>query len=86
MEGISKPLLALQNMYAPYQWCAWSRTHATVLVALNRKQCEIWDLRRSILEPVSIHTMETSYNTLAELVASILKINVFYTYIIKSFL
>ncbi|XP_075157352.1 dynein intermediate chain at 61B [Haematobia irritans] len=65
MEGIFKPLITLQNMYGPYQWAGWSRTHSTVIVALNRKHCEIWDLKRSTLKPVSIHPLESSYNTLA---------------------
>ncbi|XP_061397842.1 dynein axonemal intermediate chain 4-like [Musca vetustissima] len=65
MEGIFKPLITLQNMYGPYQWAGWSRTHSTILIALNRKQCEIWDLKRSTLKPVSVHKLGSSYNTLA---------------------
>ncbi|XP_073829141.1 dynein intermediate chain at 61B [Musca autumnalis] len=65
MEGIFKPLITLQNMYGPYQWAGWSRSHSTIVVALNRKQFEIWDLRRSTLKPVAVHPMESSYNTLA---------------------
>ncbi|XP_061397981.1 dynein axonemal intermediate chain 4-like, partial [Musca vetustissima] len=65
MEGIFKPLITLHNMYGPYQWAGWSRTHSTILIALNRKQCEIWDLKRSTLKPVSVHKLGSSYNTLA---------------------
>ncbi|XP_013103864.2 dynein axonemal intermediate chain 4-like, partial [Stomoxys calcitrans] len=65
LEGIFKPVLTLHNMYGPYQWAGWSRTHSTIIVALNRKQCEIWDLRRSSLKPMAIHTLQSSYNTMA---------------------
>ncbi|KAM7350044.1 dynein axonemal intermediate chain 4-like [Cochliomyia hominivorax] len=64
MEGIFQPLITLTNLFAPYQWAAWSRVHSTILVAINRKQVEIWDIARSILKPMSTTVLGTSNNTM----------------------
>lgn len=64
MEGIFQPLITLKNLCGPYQWAAWSRVHSTIIVAINRKQVEIWDLRRNILKPMSSTVLCTSHNTL----------------------
>uniref|UniRef100_A0A1A9UUL6 Dynein axonemal intermediate chain 4 n=1 Tax=Glossina austeni TaxID=7395 RepID=A0A1A9UUL6_GLOAU len=66
MDGIFRPLITIKNLYAPYQWANWSPTHSTVLLAINRKQVEIWDIRRSILKPMSATFLENSFNTLAK--------------------
>uniref|UniRef100_A0A1B0FBW5 Dynein axonemal intermediate chain 4 n=1 Tax=Glossina morsitans morsitans TaxID=37546 RepID=A0A1B0FBW5_GLOMM len=66
MDGIFRPLITIKNLYAPYQWANWSRTHSTVLLAINRKQVEIWDIRRSVLKPMSATFLENSFNTLAK--------------------
>ncbi|KAI9589274.1 hypothetical protein GQX74_007443 [Glossina fuscipes] len=47
-------------------WANWSRTHSTVLLGINRKQVEIWDIRRSVLKPMSATFLENSFNTLAK--------------------
>ncbi|XP_023304991.2 dynein axonemal intermediate chain 4 [Lucilia cuprina] len=64
MDGIFQPLITLKNISAPYQWAAWSRVHSTVIIAINRKQCEIWDLKRNILKPMSTTCIGKSYNTM----------------------
>uniref|UniRef100_A0A1A9WPR9 Dynein axonemal intermediate chain 4 n=1 Tax=Glossina brevipalpis TaxID=37001 RepID=A0A1A9WPR9_9MUSC len=66
MDGIFKPLITITNLCAPYQWANWSRTHSTILLGINRKQVEIWDIRRSVLKPMSTTFLENSFNTLAK--------------------
>lgn len=66
MDGIFRPIITLKNHYMPYQWAAWSRTHSTVIIGVNQICCEIWDLRRSTLKPISTTEIEQSSNTLAK--------------------
>uniref|UniRef100_A0A1B0C359 Dynein axonemal intermediate chain 4 n=1 Tax=Glossina palpalis gambiensis TaxID=67801 RepID=A0A1B0C359_9MUSC len=66
MDGILTPLITLKNLFGPYQWAAWSRTHSTIIIGLNRKHLEIWDIRRTILKPMSTSFLESSFNTTAK--------------------
>ncbi|EDW76953.1 uncharacterized protein Dwil_GK12695 [Drosophila willistoni] len=65
IEGISRPLIELQDEYSPVHWANWSPTHATVLVSVNRNGASVWDIRRNILKPMAKHEMDSSYNTVA---------------------
>uniref|UniRef100_A0A1A9WB47 Dynein axonemal intermediate chain 4 n=1 Tax=Glossina brevipalpis TaxID=37001 RepID=A0A1A9WB47_9MUSC len=66
MDGIFSPLITLKNLYGPYQWAGWSRTHSTIIIGLNRKHLEIWDIRRTVLKPMSTGLLESSFNTTAK--------------------
>uniref|UniRef100_A0A1A9WEB2 Uncharacterized protein n=1 Tax=Glossina brevipalpis TaxID=37001 RepID=A0A1A9WEB2_9MUSC len=38
---------------SPVLMAAWSKTHSSIIISLNRTSIDIWDLRRSILNPCS---------------------------------
>ncbi|XP_054730955.1 dynein axonemal intermediate chain 4 [Anastrepha obliqua] len=67
LEGIFQPLITLCSRFAPVHCAMWSRTHSTVIIAINRETIDIWDLRRNILMPVSSQHVDRSFQTLGKL-------------------
>ncbi|XP_030375496.1 WD repeat-containing protein 78 [Scaptodrosophila lebanonensis] len=66
LDGITRPLIELQDNFQPVHWANWSPTHSTIIVALNRETVQIWDIRRNILKPMAEHEMDSSFNTVAQ--------------------
>ncbi|XP_030561001.1 WD repeat-containing protein 78 [Drosophila novamexicana] len=66
VDGITRPLIELLDDFQPIHWAKWSPTHSTIIVAVNRDTCSIWDLRRNILKPMGKHETDSSYNTIAQ--------------------
>ncbi|XP_054088180.1 dynein axonemal intermediate chain 4 isoform X2 [Zeugodacus cucurbitae] len=67
LEGIYQPLITLCDRYMPVHCAMWSRTHSTVIIAVNRDTVDIWDLRRTLLAPISTINIDSSFHTLARL-------------------
>ncbi|XP_004521728.2 WD repeat-containing protein 78 [Ceratitis capitata] len=67
LEGIYQPLITLSDTYEPIHCAMWSRTHSTVIIAINRDTADIWDLRRNLLAPISKKNIDKSFHTLAKL-------------------
>ncbi|XP_014091574.2 dynein axonemal intermediate chain 4 [Bactrocera oleae] len=67
LEGIFQPLITLCDRYMPVHCAMWSRTHSTVVIAVNRETIDIWDLRRNLLSPISTTNIDSSFHTLAKL-------------------
>ncbi|XP_016981816.1 dynein axonemal intermediate chain 4 [Drosophila rhopaloa] len=65
IDGITRPLLELQDEMTPVHWAKWSPTHSTIIVSVNRETANIWDFRRNLLRPMSKHKMDSSFNTVA---------------------
>ncbi|KAH8297620.1 hypothetical protein KR054_004502 [Drosophila jambulina] len=65
IDGITRPLLELQDEMTPVHWAKWSPTHSTIIVAVNRESASMWDFRRNLLRPMSKHRMDSSFNTVA---------------------
>ncbi|XP_020801574.1 WD repeat-containing protein 78 [Drosophila serrata] len=65
IDGITRPLLELQDEMTPVHWAKWSPTHSTIIVAVNRESASMWDFRRNLLRPMSKHKMDSSFNTVA---------------------
>ncbi|XP_055915399.1 dynein axonemal intermediate chain 4 [Eupeodes corollae] len=66
IDGIFKPLITLTDSFSPINCACWSKTHSTVIVSINRKYVEIWDIRRSTLKPMSSKRLERPYNTMTK--------------------
>ncbi|XP_017028698.1 dynein axonemal intermediate chain 4 [Drosophila kikkawai] len=66
IDGITRPLLELQDDMTPVHWARWSPTHSTIIVAVNRETASMWDFRRNLLRPMSKHKMDSSFNTVAQ--------------------
>ncbi|XP_018802648.1 PREDICTED: WD repeat-containing protein 78-like isoform X1 [Bactrocera latifrons] len=67
LEGIFQPLITLCGRYMPVHCAMWSRTHSTVIIAVNRETIDMWDLRRNLLDPISTTNIDSSFHTLAKL-------------------
>ncbi|KAH8262518.1 hypothetical protein KR026_010085, partial [Drosophila bipectinata] len=65
IDGITRPLLELQDEMTPVHWAKWSPTHSTIIVSINRETANIWDIRRNLLRPMAKHKMDSSFNTVA---------------------
>ncbi|KAH8234939.1 hypothetical protein KR032_005871, partial [Drosophila birchii] len=65
IDGITRPLLELQDDMTPVHWAKWSPTHSTIIVSVNRETASMWDFRRNLLRPMSKHKMDSSFNTVA---------------------
>ncbi|XP_017010524.2 dynein axonemal intermediate chain 4 [Drosophila takahashii] len=65
IDGITRPLLELQDEMTPVHWAKWTPTHSTIIVSVNRETANIWDFRRNLLRPMSKHKMDSSFNTVA---------------------
>ncbi|XP_017057803.1 dynein axonemal intermediate chain 4 [Drosophila ficusphila] len=65
IDGITRPLLELQDEMTPVHWAKWSPTHSTIIVSVNRETANVWDFRRNLLRPMSKHKMDSSFNTVA---------------------
>ncbi|KAH8316954.1 hypothetical protein KR074_009228, partial [Drosophila pseudoananassae] len=66
IDGITRPLLELQDEMTPVHWAKWSPTHSTIIVSINRETANIWDIRRNLLRPMAKHNMDSSFNTVAK--------------------
>ncbi|BFF98396.1 WD repeat-containing protein 78 [Drosophila madeirensis] len=66
IDGITRPLMELTDEMTPVHWASWSPTHSTIIVSVNRDTADVWDIRRSILKPMSRHDMDSSFNTVAQ--------------------
>ncbi|XP_013114463.2 dynein axonemal intermediate chain 4 [Stomoxys calcitrans] len=53
LMGIFKPLITLKYHMSPIYSACWSTVHSSIIVALHRDAVDIWDLKRSILQPAS---------------------------------
>ncbi|XP_017066411.1 dynein intermediate chain 4, axonemal [Drosophila eugracilis] len=65
IDGITRPLLELQDEMTPVHWAKWCPTHSTIIVSVNRETANVWDFRRNLLRPMSKHKMDSSFNTVA---------------------
>ncbi|KAH8349882.1 hypothetical protein KR084_008621 [Drosophila pseudotakahashii] len=65
IDGITRPLLELQDEMTPVHWAKWTPTHSTIIVSVNRETANVWDFRRNLLRPMSKHKMDSSFNTVA---------------------
>ncbi|XP_073838441.1 dynein axonemal intermediate chain 4 [Musca autumnalis] len=65
--GIFKPLITLKYHMSPVYCASWSTVHSTIIVALHRDTVDVWDLRRSILQPASSRRIDGTafYTTLS---------------------
>lgn len=66
IEGMTRPLIELIDDFQPVHWACWSPINSTIIISLNRKVVNIWDLRRNILKPMGKHEMDNSFNTSAQ--------------------
>ncbi|XP_055843793.1 dynein axonemal intermediate chain 4 [Episyrphus balteatus] len=66
IDGIFKPLITLTSKLSPINCACWSKTHSTVIVSINRKTVDVWDIRRSTLKPMSSKRLERSYLTMTK--------------------
>uniref|UniRef100_A0A1B0C1C2 Dynein axonemal intermediate chain 4 n=2 Tax=Nemorhina TaxID=44051 RepID=A0A1B0C1C2_9MUSC len=53
MSGICRPLITLKYYMSPVLMAAWSKTHSSIIISLNRTSIDVWDLKRSVLKPYS---------------------------------
>ncbi|XP_037952462.1 dynein intermediate chain 4, axonemal-like [Teleopsis dalmanni] len=67
VEGIYKPLITLKDQFTPLNCAYWSRTHSTIIIAINRKTVDIWDIRRNLLKPISSTNLQSSFQTTAKI-------------------
>lgn len=64
LMGIFKPLITLKYHMSPVYCASWSTVHSSIIVALHRDTVDVWDLRRSILQPASSTRIDsTAYYT-----------------------
>ncbi|XP_061400429.1 dynein axonemal intermediate chain 4 [Musca vetustissima] len=66
LMGIFKPLITLKYHMSPVYCASWSTVHSSIIVALHRDTVDVWDLRRSVLQPASSTRIDSKayYTTL----------------------
>ncbi|XP_053954610.1 dynein axonemal intermediate chain 4 [Anastrepha ludens] len=53
LDDIFQPIITLKHQVQPIHCAFWSRTHSTVIVSLSRNSVDVWDIKQSILRPMS---------------------------------
>ncbi|XP_037944775.1 dynein intermediate chain 4, axonemal [Teleopsis dalmanni] len=64
LVGIYKPLITLQHKYLPVHSAKWSLTHSTIIVAVNQRTVDVWDIRRSTMRPASSTNIDPAFHTI----------------------
>lgn len=64
IEDIFEPVMKLSNGLGPVQFATWSPLHSTIIASTTKDAVEIWDIRRNILKPVSVHTFKSGLSPL----------------------
>ncbi|XP_075161226.1 dynein axonemal intermediate chain 4 [Haematobia irritans] len=68
LMGIFKPLVTLKYHMSPVYAACWSTVHSSIIVALHRDAVDVWDLKRSILQPASSTRIDqTAFYTIMKL-------------------
>ncbi|XP_012162084.1 WD repeat-containing protein 78 [Ceratitis capitata] len=67
LDGILQPIITLKHHEGPIHCAYWSHTHSTIIISLSRNSVDIWDIKRSILKPMSSTSINGEHYTSCKL-------------------
>ncbi|XP_017486882.1 PREDICTED: WD repeat-containing protein 78 [Rhagoletis zephyria] len=67
LDGIFQPIFTLKHHIGPIHCAHWSRTHSTIIISLSRNYVDVWDIKQSILRPMSSTSINGEYYTCCDL-------------------
>ncbi|XP_050334108.1 dynein axonemal intermediate chain 4 [Bactrocera neohumeralis] len=63
LDGIFEPIISLKHHEGPIHCAYWSRTHSTIIISLCRNSVDIWDIKQSVLKPMSSTSINGAHYT-----------------------